>query len=96
MPFTTYLNRMEYPLPFARAWWDHLCEAHLALHPLSITAFAVSAYAVATSYAIRAEHVDARQWARVASETTEFEGPSSVVVYERAVKLLAPLLRRLP
>jgi hypothetical protein len=98
VPFTTYLNRMEYPLPFARGWWDHLCEAHYELLPLSITTFAVSAYAVAAGHALMGEHVEARRWARVGAETTEFEDRSglSLVVYVRASKLLAPLLHRIP
>ena len=43
------------------------------------------------------DHAEARRWARVGAETTEFSGRPglSLVVYVRAARLLAPLLRRL-
>jgi hypothetical protein len=96
VPYTRVLADLEEPLPFARAWWDHMCEAHLTLQPMGVIVFAVAAYAVSVSYALLGNHGEARRWAKVGAETTEFEPRVglSLVVYVRAVKLLSPLLRK--
>jgi hypothetical protein len=83
------LDHPELGARLSRRWWDHQCDAHLNLRPLSAAAFAVSAYGVAAFMGlVGGRDAELRAWLQTAAETTEFEGPPGVVLVVRAARLL--------